>query len=315
MIASSSPRRLANPARCRYWHGDQLGRPYELGRAVGGFLREMAAGQWDDDRLAGECGLDELAVRNLRAYLQDEREATGGVLPTDRQIVVERFRDELGDWRVCRALALRSPGARARGLWPSKPGSETGWASRCSASGATTASWCACPRPTSPRRSSVCSLDPDEIEELVVGRGRIVGAVRRPLPRERGPGPAPAPAPPGSRTPLWQQRQRAADLLAVASRYGSFPILLETYRECLRDVFDLPALVGLMERRSAPAGCGWSASTRASPSPFASSSGVQLRRQLHVRGRRAAGRAPGPGADPRPPACWPTCSAPRSCAT
>src|SRR5947207_4638825 len=94
-----------------FWHGDGLGRPYELGRALGAFLREVDG--WSDERLAEECSLDERAVRNLRAYLAEEREVTGG-LPTDRQIVVERFRDELGDWRVC----ILSPfGGRVHAPW------------------------------------------------------------------------------------------------------------------------------------------------------------------------------------------------------
>ncbi|MBW3651528.1 MAG: DEAD/DEAH box helicase, partial [Actinobacteria bacterium] len=85
------------PGKIPFWRGDAVGRPFELGRALGEFLREVD--DWTDERLREECGLDDLAVANLRAYVAEEREATGGVLPTDRQIVIERFRDELGDWR------------------------------------------------------------------------------------------------------------------------------------------------------------------------------------------------------------------------
>ena len=236
-------RRRASPARCRSGTATWSGRPYELGRAIGAFLGEID--DWSDERLAEDCGLDELAIRNLRAYLAEEREATGGVLPTDRQLVVERFRDELGDWRIC---VLSPFGARVHAPWALaiEASIRHRSASRCRPSGATTASSCDCPRPTRRRRPTSILLDPDEIEELVVdqvgssamfaARFRENAARALLLPRRR----------PGQRTPLWQMRQRAADLLAVASKYGSFPILLETYRECLRDVFDLPALVSLM---------------------------------------------------------------------
>jgi ATP-dependent Lhr-like helicase len=95
-----------------FWHGDSAGRPYELGQAIGAFTRTVGA--WSDEQLASECDLDPLAVSNLRAYLDEEREATGGLLPTDRQLVVERFQDELGDWRI----AVLSPfGARVHAPW------------------------------------------------------------------------------------------------------------------------------------------------------------------------------------------------------
>ena len=240
------------PGRMPFWHGDQIGRPYELGRAIGAFLREMggAAGTgpgptWTDERLAAECGLDPLAVRNLRAYLDEEREATGGLLPTDRQLVVERFRDELGDWRVC---VLSSFGARVHAPWAlaiegrirDRLGVEV------------QAIWSddgivvRLPEADDAPLVESILLEPEEVEELVVAqvgasalfasRFRENAARALLLPRRR----------PGWRTPLWQQRQKAADLLKVASGYAAFPILLETYRECLRDVFDLPALVSLM---------------------------------------------------------------------
>jgi ATP-dependent Lhr-like helicase len=230
------------PGKMPFWHGDGVGRPPELGRAIGAFLREVDS--WPDQRLAEECSLDPRAVRNLRAYLAEER-AVAGALPTDRQVVVERFRDELGDWRVCVlsplggrvhapwAMAVEAKVRHRLGLDVQTMWSDEGFVVRL---------------PEADEAPSVDSvlLDPEDVEELVVAevansnlfaaRFRENAARALLLPRRR----------PGSRTPLWQQRQRAADLLAVASRHGSFPILLETYRECLQDVFDLPALVELM---------------------------------------------------------------------
>src|SRR3954466_11657570 len=226
------------PGKMPFWHGDGLGRPYELGRALGEFLRVVD--DWPDERLAEECSLDERAVRNLRAYLAEEREVTGA-LPTDRQIIVERFRDELGDWRVC---VLTPFGGRVHAPWAiaieakvqSRLGVEvqTMWSDEGIVVRLPEAD-------DVPPVDSVL-LEPEEVEDLVVsqlsntalfaGRFRENAARALLLPRRR----------PGSRTPLWQQRQRASDLMAVASKHGSFPILVETYRECLADVFDLPAL-------------------------------------------------------------------------
>ncbi|MGQ0520265.1 MAG: Lhr family helicase [Actinomycetota bacterium] len=231
------------PGKMPFWHGDHVGRPYELGRAIGAFVRE--AGSLSDERLAEDHRLDPRAVRNLRAYLAEEAEATGGVLPTDRQVVVERFRDELGDWRIC---VLSPFGARVHAPWALAI--EAGIRRRLDVE--VHAIWSddgivvRLPEADDAPPADAVVLDPDEVEELVVGevgasalfasRFRENAARALLLPRRR----------PGSRTPLWQQRQRAADLLAVAKHHGSFPILLETYRECLRDVFDLPALVSLM---------------------------------------------------------------------
>jgi ATP-dependent Lhr-like helicase len=255
------------PGKIPFWRGDALGRPYELGRALGQFLREV-----DDitnTTLREEYALDDLAIVNLRSYLDEEREATGGVLPTDRQIVVERFRDELGDWRICVlspfgarvhapwALALESRVKDRLGLEVQAIWDDDGIVVRLPEAD------------ESPPAESVI-LDPDEVEDLVVeavgqsalfaSRFRENAARALLLPRRR----------PGSRTPLWQMRQRAADLLAVASQYGSFPILLETYRECLRDVFDLPALHQLMADIASRKVRVVAVDT-ASPSPFASS--------------------------------------------
>jgi ATP-dependent helicase Lhr and Lhr-like helicase len=229
------------PGKMPFWHGDNLGRPVELGRAIGAFTREIeglapAAAQ---ARLRDDHALDERAARNLLAYLAEQREATGS-LPSDRVIVLERFRDELGDWRVC----LLSPfGGRVHAPWAmaiearlAEQGQivQTIWTDDGIA--------LRLPEATEPPPEDLFLVDPDEIERLVTdalggtalfaSRFRENAARALLLPRRR----------PGQRTPLWMQRQRSSDLLAVASRYGSFPIILETYREVLRDVFDLGAL-------------------------------------------------------------------------
>jgi ATP-dependent Lhr-like helicase len=255
------------PGKMPFWHGDNVGRPVELGRAIGAFLREVDS--WPDSRLTDECSLDALAVKNLRAYLTEERSVTGRVLPTDRQIVVERFRDELGDWRVCLlspfggrvhapwALAIEARVRDRLGLEVQTMWSDDGIVVRL-------------PEADDAPPIDMVVVDPDEVEELVVGelansalfasRFRENAARALLLPRRR----------PGQRTPLWQMRQRSADLLAVASKHGEFPILLETYRECLRDVFDLPALTEILAGIRSRTVRLVSVET-ASPSPFAAS--------------------------------------------
>ncbi len=253
-----------------FWKGDGVGRPVELGRALGAFTRELAALAGEKrggrtralKRLREEHDLDEMAANNVLGYLEDEREVTGA-LPTDTTVVLQRFRDELGDWRVCLltpfgarvhapwALAIEarlrdSLGVEVQPIWsddgivirlPSTDGSpEVGGS----------------PSPLAEQAESAVLIASDEIEDLVtetVGGSALFASRFREnaarallLPRRR----------PGQRTPLWQMRQRASQLLSVASRYGSFPIILETYREILSDVFDLPALQGILsaiERR------------------------------------------------------------------
>ena len=230
-----------------FWHGDGPGRPIELGRAVGQLVRELrSAGDADavEARLRDSCGLDETAASNLIAYLDDQAEATGAV-PDDRTVVVERFRDEIGDWRVCVltpfgaqvhapwGMALRARLSEAWGVDVDLMWSDDGIVMRL-------------PEAVDDLPVDDLVFDPDEIADLVVARlpdtsmfasrFRECAARALLLPRRR----------PGQRTPLWQQRQRAADLLSVAAKYPSFPILLETTRECVNDVFDLPALVELM---------------------------------------------------------------------
>jgi len=230
-----------------FWKAPGPGRPIELGRAIGRFTRELRSTRRDDvmRRLREDIGLDERAARNLIAYIDEQSEATGGAVPDDRTIVVERFRDELGDWRVCIlspfgsrvhapwALAIEARmqerlGSGAQVLW-----SDDGIVLRL---------------PEAVERIPIEDLvfEPDQIEEAVVGVlpgttmfatvFREVAARALLLPRRL----------PGRRTPLWQQRQRSADLLGQAGRYPGFPMLLETTRECVRDLFDVPALREVM---------------------------------------------------------------------
>ncbi len=242
------------PGRIPFWHGDGPGRPIELGRAIGAFVRELEGDLGGGERgraramrrLMDHHDLDDLAAVNVLGYLEEERDAVGA-LPTDRRIVVERFRDELGDWRV---VVLTPFGGRVHAPWALAI--EARLEGRLAADVQTIWSddGIAIRLPESELATGrgdgdlVAQLFPsaEEVEDLVVGRlgasamfaGRFRENAARALllPRRR----------PGSRTPLWQQRQRSAGLLAVASRYGSFPIIVETYRECLADLFDLPAL-------------------------------------------------------------------------
>jgi ATP-dependent Lhr-like helicase len=228
-----------------FWHGDAPGRPIELGRALGAFTRTLMQMETGPrlERL-GAAGLDEYAAKNLVTYLDEQKEATG-ILPDDRTIVVERFQDELGDWRVCLHSFF---GARVHAPWSqaieARMRERFGVDVQCiySDDGIVVR----LPEAQDAPPGSSVFVDHEEIEDLVVdevggsalfaSRFRECAARALLLPKRR----------PGSRTPLWQQRQRSASLLQVASKYGSFPVILETFRECLQDVFDLPALKELM---------------------------------------------------------------------
>ncbi len=261
------------PGKMPFWHGDAIGRPIELGRAIGAFLREIEPMKPDAAiaRLRESHALDGLAARNLVAYLEEQREVTG-VLPTDRTIVIERFRDELGDWRV----VLLSPfGGRVHAPWSMAIESRLRAEHGLDVQTIWSDDGIAVRLPEGIEADgdaieSVLLLDPDAIEDLLMSelggsalfaaRFRENAARALLLPRRR----------PGQRTPLWMQRQKSADLLAVASRYGSFPVILETYREILRDVFDMPALVELLGEIRARRIRTVSVESR-SASPFASS--------------------------------------------
>ena len=236
------------PAKMPFWHGDQLGRPAELGAVLGAFQRTV--NELPLDTALGELTtryfLDPLAAGNVVDYLAEQASATGTV-PSDTTVVIERFRDELGDWRVC----IHSPyGTPVHAPWAMAIERrlrerfdmpvETMWAD----------DGIVLRLPEAVDNVPVEDLlvDPDDIDELVVSalpqtalfaaRFRECAARALLLPRRR----------PDQRTPLWQQRQRAADLLAVAAKYPSFPILLEASRECLQDVFDVPALRDILGR-------------------------------------------------------------------
>jgi ATP-dependent Lhr-like helicase len=236
---------FGEPGRLPFWKGDGLGRPAELGAAIGAFLREVSA--LTPAKARARClavGLDERAVTNLLVFLDEQRAATRH-LPTDQTLVVERFRDELGDWRVI----LHSPfGLTVHAPWALAVGARV--RERFGIDGACVASddgiVVRIPDTESePPGADLFVFDPDELEQLVTdevggsalfaSRFRECAARALLLPRYR----------PGSRSPLWQQRQKAAQLLDVAREYPSFPIILETIRECLQDVYDLPALVAL----------------------------------------------------------------------
>ena len=243
------------PGAVPFWKGDTVGRPKELGAAIGAFSRWAV--EQDERTLERDYDLDERAARNLLSYLREQQAATR-VLPSERTIVLERFRDEIGDWRLCvlspyggrvhaawgLALSARVHerfGVGAEAIWSddgivlhlpdldidSEEGEESGGALLASA-------------------AELVLLEPDEVEQAVVaelGGSALFGARFREnaarallIPR----------AYPGRRTPLWQQRLKAQSLLEVARRYEDFPIVLETYRECLRDVLDLDGLKDLL---------------------------------------------------------------------
>ncbi|SOC50435.1 ATP dependent helicase, Lhr family [Blastococcus aggregatus] len=234
------------PGKMPFWHGDAPGRPLELGRALGAFLREVgtATPEAGLDR-ARAAGLDEWGAANLLAYLTEQKAATGH-LPDDRTLLVERFRDELGDWR----LVVHSPfGAQVNAPWAlvlaarlrERYGVDV--ASMHSDDGIVLR----LPDTTGePPEADLAVLDPDDVERevtaevgtsaLFASRFRECAARALLLPRRD----------PRRRTPLWQQRQRAAQLLSVASEFASFPITLEAAREVLQDVYDVPGLVELM---------------------------------------------------------------------
>jgi ATP-dependent Lhr-like helicase len=230
------------PGAVPFWKGDGVGRPKELGREIGAFSR------WAVDQPAAvlerDYDLDALAARNLADFLREQQDATR-VVPSDRTIVVERFRDEIGDWRLC---VLSPYGGRVHAAWglalSRRIREEYGLESD--------AIWSDdgiivhLPDADEPPGADLVLIDPDELEDAVVaelGGSALFGARFREnaarsllIPR----------AYPGKRTPLWQQRLKSQSLLEVARRYAQFPIILETYRECLRDVLDLPGLTELL---------------------------------------------------------------------
>jgi ATP-dependent Lhr-like helicase len=230
------------PGAVPFWRGDGIGRPKELGAAIGAFSREAV--ERNPKELAADYDLDERAASNLSTFLREQREATR-VVPSDRTVVVERFRDEIGDWRLC---VLSPFGGRVHSAWALALSARI----RDDFGLESDAIWSDdgivihLPDSDEPPSADLIMVEPDALEELVVrelsgsalfgARFRENAARALLLPRAR----------PGKRTPLWQQRLKAQSLLEVAKRYGQFPVVLETYRECLRDVLDLPGLEELL---------------------------------------------------------------------
>ena len=245
VLVSPAP---GEPGKMPFWRGDSADRPIEFGRQIGKMCRELlrlprpvAFSQLVDDH-----SLDASAAENLLKYLEDQLAATGCV-PSDEEILIETCRDEMGDRRVCvltpfgRAvhapwcMAVTSKLRAERGLEIESMWSNDGFVLRV---------------PDSDDEIGAEDLLPSaaEFKEQVLrqlGSTSLFAAKFREaagrallLPKRR----------PGVRAPLWQQRKRSADLLAVASRYPSFPIVLEAYRECIRDVFDLPAVGEILTR-------------------------------------------------------------------
>ncbi|ATF62939.1 ATP-dependent helicase [Rothia mucilaginosa] len=259
------------PARLPFWHGDRMGRPYALGVQTGAFTRALSSLDATDSAAARQqleqLGLDTWAVDNLLAYLREQRESTGAV-PSDTRMIVERHRDELGDWRVVLhsplgygvhapwALAVRARIEEQYGVDASVMASDDGLILRLPAV------------EDVPPGADLFLFDPDELEAIVterVGDSALFASRFREnaarallLPRRD----------PGKRTPLWQQRQRAAQLLDVARKYPDFPVLLETARECLQDVYDVPALVQVHRSLQSRAVSMLEVETN-DPSPFA----------------------------------------------
>ena len=267
VLVSPAP---GQPGKMPFWHGDRPGRPIEFGARIGKLSRELLEVPRAKAllRLRREHGLDERAAKNLMAYLSEQAQATGEV-PSDEVVVVERTFDDVGDIRVCVltpfgarvhapwATAVQARLREARGLEADILWGDDGMVFRVPDAG-------------EPPPVALFFPAPGEIEDLVtqaVGQGSLFAARFREnagrallLPRRH----------PGRRSPLWAQRKKAAELLQVAQRYGSFPLLLETYREVLRDVFDLPGLTALLARVEARTLRVVSVDSRV-PSPFSSS--------------------------------------------
>ncbi len=266
VVVSPAP---GEPGKMPFWHGDTGGRPAEFGQEIGRMTRELLRMPRTVafTRLVEEHSLDENAAENLIRYLEEQATATGRV-PSDEDVLIERCRDELGDWRICVltpygtrvhapwCMAVTSKLRAERGIDVEAMWSDDGFVLRL-------------PENEEPLDASWLLPSPAELRDLVLRQLRSTSvfaakfreAASRALllPRRR----------PGLRAPLWQQRKRAADLLGVAAQYSSFPILLETYREVMRDVFDMPAATALL-RKVASGNVRVTTVDSTKPSPFAS---------------------------------------------
>ncbi|MEQ3363152.1 DNA glycosylase AlkZ-like family protein [Raoultibacter massiliensis] len=273
-------------ARLPFWHGEGIGRPAETGRAKGAFVRAVASAldapdEDEGDDAEGVCGgvepgmlarlradgLDENARRNLIELIGAQRAATGFV-PDDRTLVVERCEDEQGDWRVMLhspygrrvhepwAMAVTDRIVRTRGFDPQTLAMDDGIILRIPMS------------ETLLPGAELFAFDPSELERVVRDRvdstslfaARFRECAARSLLMSS--------TAPGKRAPLWQQRLRAGQLLEAARREGDFPLLAETARECLQDVYDMESLLALMDDIQAGAVRLVEAQT-STPSPFA----------------------------------------------
>jgi ATP-dependent helicase Lhr and Lhr-like helicase len=267
VIVSPAP---GQPGKMPFWHGDSAGRPVEFGERIGKMMRELLRlpRQAAFSKLIEQHSLDETAAENLLRYLDEQIQATGRI-PSDEDILIETYQDELGDRRVCVLTPFGSRvhipwcmGATAKlrdatGLVVETMWSDDGFVLRL-------------PDSDQPVRPEILLPAPEEFKELILrelestslfaAKFREAAARALLLPKRR----------PDMRAPLWQQRKRAADLLAVASRYPSFPILLETYRECIRDTFDLPAVAKLLAKVQSGA-IRVTTVKSSKPSPFAAS--------------------------------------------
>lgn len=268
VLVSPAP---GQPGRLPFWHGDALGRPYEIGVALGSLCRAIESGsERDTTRRLSDIGLDARAADNLLRYLDEQREATGHVAH-DQKLVIERFRDELGDWRI----VLHSPfGARVHAPWALAISSRiteiTGFDANIMHADDGIILRIPDTDDDAVVQAAIDALlcDADDIgvavtnaltgSALFASRFRECAARALLLPRRD----------PGRRSPLWQQRQRSASLLSVAAQYPEFPIILETMRECLQDVYDVPALEGVL-RAIAERRIEVVTTSTAQPSPFA----------------------------------------------
>ncbi|GAA2203026.1 ATP-dependent helicase [Sinomonas flava] len=261
---------FGQPGKLPFWKGDGLGRPVELGRALGAFQREVAGA--DRERATARieaAGLDAFAANNLLQYLDEQKQATT-VVPSDRTLVVERFQDELGDWRV----VLHSPfGMPVHAPWALAVGRRLSERYGLDGSAMAADDGIVLRVPMmedEPPGAELFVFEPEELDGIVteeVGGSALFAARFREcaarallLPRQN----------PAKRQPLWQQRQRASQLLDVAKKYPQFPIILEAVRECLQDVYDLPALrdvAAAVQRRE----LRLVETTTQQPSPFARS--------------------------------------------
>src|SRR5262249_555286 len=227
------------PGKMPFWHGDTAGRPAEFGREIGSMTRELLElpRPVAYTKLVEDHSLAVNGAENLLRYWEEQKTATGRV-PSDQDVVIERCRDELGDWRVCVlspfgsrvhapwCMAATAKLRAERGIEAETMWSDDGFVLRI-------------PENEEPLETEALLPSPAELKDLVLrqlsstslfaAKFREAAARGLALPRRW----------PGMRTALWQQRKRAADLMAVAAQYSSFPILLETYRECMRDVLDL----------------------------------------------------------------------------